>query len=77
MDYSDDEAYLSRAAFKFLYEIAERNPPSWMPLNQTLEEVYDPGAVKLLKALIDKRAPFNRTVMRSSSALTNPWPIGT
>ena len=52
-DYSDDEAYLSRAAFKFLYEIAERNPPSWMPLNQTLEEVYDPGAVKLLKALID------------------------
>ena len=53
VDYSDDEAYLSRAAFKFLYEIAERNPPSWMPLNQTLEEVYDPGAVKLLKALID------------------------
>lgn len=52
--YSDDEAHIGRVAFKELYKRSGRIAPDWMAesLLQPLERNYDPGAVKVLKAIL-------------------------
>jgi len=52
-DYDDDEAFIVRKALKKLYKIANRTPPDWMPLDGSLEELYNPTSVQILKAMID------------------------
>jgi len=53
LEYSDDEAFIARAAIKQLYDLAKMKPPSWMPLGDPLEDRYSPASVQLLKAIID------------------------
>jgi len=53
-DYDDDEAFLIRKAMRHLYSLSGRKIPGWMPLDGPLEERYNPTAVQILTALIDK-----------------------